>query len=233
MKNPFWPTYRTKSDKKLPNNEYFESVMTGMIIRLLFCTVFATLVCSGCGLIYKQNIQQGSAIEQEDLDELYEGMNKRQVLFVLGTPSVMDPFNQDRWDYVQTFSRRGSDMVKRTVSLRFENDLLTEIIGRDNPFRAIIDETPGDSNEIATFTKKPAGESQADPQADPPAGTKADPQADPHAASIESAAEEALSTDPDIKAIEERTSEEREYQKDMELLDQTPDDGLSGPDIDG
>ena len=204
-----------------------------MIIRLLFCTVFATLVCSGCGLIYKQNIQQGSAIEQEDLDELYEGMNKRQVLFVLGTPSVMDPFNLDRWDYVQTFSRRGSDMVKRTVSLRFENDLLTEIIGRDDPFRATIDETPGDANEIATFTKKPAGESQADPQADPQADQQADPQTDPHAASIESAAEDALSTDPDIKAIEERTSEEREYQKDMELLDQTPDDGLSGPDIDG
>ena len=54
----------------------------------------------------------------------------------------------------------------------------------------------------------------------------------PHAA-IESAAEDALSTDPDIKAIEERTSEEREYRKDMELLDQTPDDGVPGPDIDG
>ncbi len=200
-----------------------------MIIRLLFCTVFATLVCSGCGLIYKQNIQQGSAIEQEDLDELYEGMNKRQVLFVLGTPSVMDPFNQDRWDYVQTFSRRGNKMVKRTVTLKFENDLLTDIIGRDDPFRATIDETPGDSSEIATFTKKPAGKSQADPQVAP----QADPQADPHAASIDAAAEDALSTDPDIKAIEERTSEEREYQKDMELLDQTPDDGLSGPDIDG
>ena len=208
-----------------------------MIIRLLFCTVFATLVSSGCGLIYKQNIQQGNAIEQEDLDELYEGMNKRQVLFVLGTPSVMDSFNQDRWDYVQTFSRRGSNMVMRTVTLKFENDLLTEIIGRDDPFGAIIDETPGDSNEVATFTKKPAGASQADPQADPiadpNADQQADPQTDPHAASIESAAEDALYTDPDIEAIEERTSEEREYRKDMELLDQTPDDGVPGPDIDG
>ena len=208
-----------------------------MLIRLLFCTVITTLVSTGCGLIYKQNIQQGNAIEQEDLDELYEGMNKRQVLFVLGTPSVMDSFNQDRWDYVQTFSRRGSNMVMRTVTLKFENDLLTEIIGRDDPFGAIIDETPGDSNEVATFTKKPAGASQADPQADPiadpNADQQADPQTDPHAASIESAAEDALYTDPDIEAIEERTSEEREYRKDMELLDQTPDDGVPGPDIDG
>ncbi len=192
-----------------------------MIIRLLFCIFFTALISSGCGLIYKQNIQQGNAIEQEDLDELYEGMNKRQVLFVLGTPSVMDPFHQDRWDYVQTFSRRGSDMVRRTVTLRFENDLLTDIIGREDPFGATIDETPGDADEVATFTKKPAGKAQTSPQADP------------HAASIESAEEEALSTDPDIEAIKERTSEDREYRRDQEILDQTPDDGLSGPDIDG
>ncbi len=188
-----------------------------MIIRLLFFTVFVILVCNGCRLIYKQNIQQGNAIEQEDLDELYEGMNKRQVLFVLGTPSVMDPFHQNRWDYVQTFSRRGGNIVKRTVTIRFENDLLTEIIGRDETFAATLDETPGDEDEVATFTKKPTSK----------------PQADPQAASIESAEEEALSTDPDIEAIKERTSEDREYRKNIEILDQTPDDGLSGPDIDG
>ena len=187
-----------------------------MIIRLLFCTLFAMLICSSCRLIYKQNIQQGNAIEQEDLDELYEGMNKRQVLFVLGTPSVMDPFHQNRWDYVQTFSRRGGNIVKRTVTIRFENDLLTEIIGRDDTFGTPLDETPGD-DEVATFTKKSASE----------------PQTDPQAASIESAEEEALSKDPNIEAIKERTAEDREYRKDMEVLDQTPDDGLSGPDIDG
>jgi len=79
-------------------------------------------------------------------------MNKRQVLFVLGTPSVMDPFHQDRWDYVQTFSRRGGDMVQRTVTLHFKDDQLTEIIGRDDPFAAAVDKTPGDPDEVAQFT---------------------------------------------------------------------------------
>jgi outer membrane protein assembly factor BamE len=214
-----------------------------MIFRFLICIVFVTLGISGCGLIYKQNIQQGNAIQQEDLDELYEGMNKRQVLFVLGTPSVRDPFNQNRWDYVQTFSRRGNEMVRRTVTVKFENDLLTDIIGKDDPFGATVDETAGDSGEVATFTKKPAGDTQADSQSDTQADSgevatftkksASDPKTDPHAAAIQSAAEEALSTDPDIEAIRERTSEDREYLEDMELLDQTPDDGLSGPDIDG
>jgi len=188
-----------------------------MITRLLFCTVFAILVCSGCGLIYRQNIQQGNALEQDDLDELYEGMNKRQVLFVLGTPSVMDPFHQDRWDYVQTFSRRGSDMVQRTVTLHFKDDQLTEIIGRDDPFAAPPkrDLLSGDPDEVASFTKKP------------------DATNDPNEAALEAAEEDVLADDPDIDFIDERTSEDREYQENMDVLDQRQDDGLPGPDIDG
>ena len=111
-----------------------------MPLRLLSLVLTALLGLSGCNLIYKQNVQQGNALEQEDLDELYIGMNRRQVIFVLGTPSVQDPFNQDRWDYVQTFSRRGGPPVQRTVTLRFDNDALAEIIGAESAISAPIDE---------------------------------------------------------------------------------------------
>lgn len=111
-----------------------------MIIRLTSIALVALLSLSACNLIYKQNVQQGNALEQEDLDELYIGMNRRQVLFVLGTPSVRDPFHQDRWDYVQTYSRRGNPPVQRTVTLRFENDALAEIIGAENPFDTPLEE---------------------------------------------------------------------------------------------
>jgi len=188
-----------------------------MIIRLLFCTVLAMLTCNACGVIYRQNIQQGNAIEQDDLDELYEGMNKRQVLFVLGTPSVMDPFHQDRWDYVQTFSRRGGDMVQRTVTLHFEDDLLTKIIGGSDPFAATVDEGGADPGAVAIFSKKPGSQSGEGPQE----------------AAVDSAEEDVLSPQPDIDYIEERTAEDREYQEDRDVLDQTPDDGPMGPDIDG
>lgn len=113
---------------------------THMIIRFLTTALAAVLSLSACNLIYKQNVQQGNALEQEDLDELYIGMNRRQVLFVLGTPSVRDPFHQDRWDYVQTYSRRGGPPVQRTVTLLFENDALAEIIGAENPFDTPLEE---------------------------------------------------------------------------------------------
>ena len=187
-----------------------------MIFRLTSIVLLALFLTSGCGLIYKQNIQQGNAIEQEDLDELYEGMNKRQVLFVLGTPSIRDPFQPDRWDYVQTFSRRGSDTVQRTVTLRFEDDLLQEIIGLSDPYSATSDSTTG-GGALASFVKPPASDSQDSPQD----------------AALQSAEEEVLDDQPDIDTIDERTSEDREFQKDMDVLDQTPDSGPGGPDIDG
>ena len=59
-------------------------------------------------------------------------------------------------------------------------------------------------------------------------------QANPQDAALDSAEEEVMEgVDPDIEAIGERNAEDREYQRDQDVLDQTPDDGLSGPDIDG
>jgi outer membrane protein assembly factor BamE len=118
-----------------------------MTMRLIFILLTTVLSLGACNLIYKQNVQQGNALEQEDIDELYIGMNRRQVLFVLGTPSVRDPFHEDRWDYVQTFSRRGGPLVQRTVTLMFENDALAEIVGAENPFDTPIEETAGLSDK--------------------------------------------------------------------------------------
>jgi outer membrane protein assembly factor BamE (lipoprotein component of BamABCDE complex) len=189
-----------------------------MIIRSIICFFLVLLSSAGCGLIYKQNIQQGNALEQEELDELYIGMNQRQVLFVLGTPSIKDPFQPDRWDYVQTFSRRGGDIVQRTVTLRFEDDLLSEIVGQSDPFAASGSQVGGlpatRSGSVATFVKKP--------------------DASPQDASLEQAEEEVLGKkDPDIDTVPDRSSDDRDYRKDQDVLDQTPRDGPLGPDIDG
>ena len=192
-----------------------------MIIRLIFSLVFATLACSGCNLIYTQNIQQGNAIEQDDLDELYIGMNQRQVLFVLGTPSVKDPFHHERWDYVQTFSRRGNPMVQRTITLRFEDGLLADIGGSDSAYHSGAGGVSGDMTEVASFVKKPAktasSSSATDPQ-DAPPGTAEEDQEE--------------GADLDIDTIQERTSEDTEYEMERDEPDQLPDD-LTPPDTDG
>jgi outer membrane protein assembly factor BamE (lipoprotein component of BamABCDE complex) len=137
-------------------------------------------------------------------------------LFVLGTPSVKDPFNPDRWDYVQTFSRRGGDMVMRTVTLHFDNGLLSEIEGQDNPFAPAGGDT-GESEEVASFIKP----------------NKSDQQESPQDAAVGSVEEEVLEgVDPDEEAVNERNETDREFQRDMDVLDQTP-GNPTAPDIDG
>ena len=119
--------------------------------RYLFLALFAVLTLNtGCNLIYKQNVQQGNAIEQEDLDQVELGMTKKQVAYLLGTPAVADPFHKDRWDYISLFSRRGGEPVRRLVTLTFENDLLVATDG-------IGDSTGGDIKALAETKSAVAG----------------------------------------------------------------------------
>jgi len=98
--------------------------------RYLFIVLIAALTLNtGCKLIYKQNVQQGNAHEQEDLDQIKLGMSKKQVAYLLGTPAVRDPFHNDRWDYISMLSRRGGEPARRLVTLTFENDLLVATDG--------------------------------------------------------------------------------------------------------
>lgn len=98
--------------------------------RYLLITLIAVFTLStGCKLIYKQNVQQGNAHVQEDLDQIELGMSKKQVSYLLGTPAIHDPFHQDRWDYISMLSRRGGEPVSRLVTLRFENDALVATDG--------------------------------------------------------------------------------------------------------
>jgi outer membrane protein assembly factor BamE len=109
-----------------------------------FIALLAVLTLNtGCNLIYKQNVQQGNAHEQEDLDQVELGMSKKQVAYLLGTPAIHDPFHQDRWDYISMLSRRGGEPARRLVTLTFENDLLiaTDGIGdsRGGDIKALED----------------------------------------------------------------------------------------------
>lgn len=101
--------------------------------KLLFTATIALLV-AGCGLLYKQPIYQGSLIEKSAADQLQVGMNKQQVITLIGSPSISDPFHQQRWDYTasQRTGRRARTEVKN-LTLWFENDALAKWDGEYFP----------------------------------------------------------------------------------------------------
>ena len=103
-------------------------------MRKLLVIVLVVLFASGCGVLYRQPIYQGNLLDQTAVDQLQQGMDKRQVMTLLGTPSIQDPFHQDRWDYVATrrTGRTGPTVVKN-MTLWFENGSLNKWEGEYFP----------------------------------------------------------------------------------------------------
>lgn len=79
--------------------------------------------------VYRISIMQGNVIEQSMLDRLKPGMEKRQVKFIMGTPTIMDPFHPNRWDYIYTFTRGAEQRDQRHLALYFVNDKLAYLDG--------------------------------------------------------------------------------------------------------
>jgi outer membrane protein assembly factor BamE len=98
------------------------------LITLLVLAVLATSI-AGCHIAYTPDVQQGNLLDKKTVDQLKPGMTKRQVLVLMGTPSVSTPFDQSRWDYVSTQAHRGGTMKVRTFTLVFNNDTLVSTRG--------------------------------------------------------------------------------------------------------
>lgn len=147
-----------------------------MRLPLRLPLLLATAVAgSACGLIYRQDVNQGNLVEQESVDTLKPGMTKRQVALIMGTPSIESPFDQDRWDYASSFSNRGREPEVKNLMLVFEDNALVRIEGdyfpqrneemleQSRQIKGKVDE------ELDTATKKPVTDDEPLPPASEPA----------------------------------------------------------------
>lgn len=93
--------------------------------------VSLTLLLSGCWpRPYKLNITQGNRFVQSKLERVEPGMTREQVEFLLGAPVIVDPFQQDRWDYLYLLQPGYGKPIRRMVSIHFsEDDRVTRIEG--------------------------------------------------------------------------------------------------------
>jgi outer membrane protein assembly factor BamE len=60
-------------------------------------------------------------------------MSRLQVREVLGTPLVADPFHAQRWDYLFTLRRPGSQPQARHVVVRFDGEVVKSITAPELP----------------------------------------------------------------------------------------------------
>jgi len=61
--------------------------------------------------IYSPAVDQGNIVTYKMMNKLKVGMSRDQVLFIMGTPLIIDAYNQNRWDYVYIVNRKKQAMV--------------------------------------------------------------------------------------------------------------------------
>lgn len=91
-----------------------------LIISLLFSQLL--LSCA-----YKPDVQQGNVFDEKQLSQLKVGMTQQQVIFVMGTPLLKDPFHKNRWDYIYTLTKNLENVEKRLLTLYFDKNILSKI----------------------------------------------------------------------------------------------------------
>ena len=77
--------------------------------------------------VYKPTIMQGSVLDMNEVNKLQLGMSKESVMNLIGSPSIIDPFHQYQWDYINHSLIEGEIEIQYRLRLIFKDNLLTEI----------------------------------------------------------------------------------------------------------
>jgi outer membrane protein assembly factor BamE len=157
----------------------------------ILVSLAAASVLPGC--VYRPDIQQGNLLQTSDVDQVKVGMTRSQVRYVLGTPMVSNPFDEQRWDYVYTFRRgRDTDVLRAHFVVRFEGDKVSSVEKPDLPeetadTKIISQQRARQATSAAAVAEAAAAaappapavpDGDAAPAASPPAGSTDTPPAD-------------------------------------------------------
>ena len=90
-------------------------------------TIITIFLLNSCASnFYQVPIAQGNIISMEMLSKLEKGLTKVQVQYIMGTPSIKDPFNSSKWDYIG-YEIIGNELLREVhYSLYFQEDKLSK-----------------------------------------------------------------------------------------------------------
>ena len=130
-------------------------------MRIIFVTfaAFFLLALSGCGLVYKMEVNQGNYVTQDMVAKLKEGQSRQQVRLALGTPTTESVFHKNRWDYAYSLERRGRSITSHKLTLSFDGDTLKSWTVADLPTSPVVDRDPAYANLDNKGTPKDDGPS--------------------------------------------------------------------------
>lgn len=101
-----------------------------------------TVSLSGCSylydtFVYQIDVTQGNYIDDSKLAQVEIGMTQEQVIYVLGSPMLIDQFDSSKWYYIRYIKPGGEPVQQSKIVLTFANKQLVSIssknTGADNP----------------------------------------------------------------------------------------------------
>jgi outer membrane protein assembly factor BamE len=78
---------------------------------------------------YSAPVRQGNWVEPEAVAKLRKGMSQEEVRLLLSSPLLVDPFRNNRWDYLYRFDDKRGHVEIRRLTLFFANGALSEVAG--------------------------------------------------------------------------------------------------------
>jgi outer membrane protein assembly factor BamE len=94
---------------------------------------------------YRIDIVQGNVVTKEQIALVKPGMSRVQIRDLLGSPLVTDLFHANRWDYVFTIKRPGTQPQRRSIVAHFDGDMLQRIEAPDD--------LPAEREFVATISR--------------------------------------------------------------------------------
>ena len=95
-----------------------------MKFTFLIAIITIFLLNSCASNFYQVPIAQGNIISTEMLSKLEKGLTKVQVQYIMGTPSIKDPFDSSVWNYIG-YEIVGNEVLREIhYSLYFQDEKL-------------------------------------------------------------------------------------------------------------
>lgn len=103
-----------------------------MPIKKIASALFLSLSLSGCSFlydtfVYQIDVTQGNYIDNEKISQLEVGMSQEQVIFILGSPMLIDQFDSSKWYYLRYIKPGGKPAQQQQIVLQFDNKTLINI----------------------------------------------------------------------------------------------------------
>lgn len=88
-------------------------------MKRVLTLLLITMTLSSCFLVRKIDIEQGNVITSEKVSQVHLGMTKAQVKNIMGTPVLLNTFNDGREDYVYTIKKGNGRMKEKYIVFMF------------------------------------------------------------------------------------------------------------------